>query len=369
MNLFLPTQTGVSSQGYLEDAARWQAVLERNARADGEFLYAVRIPEAKKQARAQATGIYCRPSCPSRRPDPRNVVFYSTPADAEAAGYRACKRCRPDEVHPQQQVIAKVKHLLDTIEPKPTLEGLAKSVGMSPYHLQRIFKRVTGLSPKQYVKASRAARLEKNLKAGKAVTAALYDAGYGSSQALYSEAGVSLGMTPRRFSKGGEGTSMVYGCFDSPLGRMLIAATERGVAALRFGDDRILLEELKREFPGAVLTEDTAGVEPYAEAVNSYLAGEGRSLQLPLDLAATEFQQRVWEALQRIPFGETRSYREIAEMIGQPHAVRAVARACAANPVALAIPCHRVVRTGGRLGGYRWGVQRKRALLEQEEEL
>ena len=341
---------------YSTDAERWQAVVDRDAAADGRFLYAVKT-----------THIYCRPTCPSRRPKREHAVFYPGPQEAEAAGYRACRRCRPDGVSRQQRVVARVQGLLETVEPEPTLSALAEAVGLSPSHLQRTFKRATGLSPKQYALARREARFKGELQKGKGVTTAMYDAGYGSSGALYKDVSKGLGMKPKTYQGGGEGERISFGLFDSSLGRMLLAATHRGVVALRFGEDEALRAELHQEFPAATLEENPAQLVHHQQGVNRYLDGTARTLELPLNLKATAFQARVWEALQSIPYGETRSYSEVAQMIGQPTAARAVARACATNPVALVVPCHRVVRAGGGESGYRWGLERKRALLNKEQ--
>jgi AraC family transcriptional regulator, regulatory protein of adaptative response / methylated-DNA-[protein]-cysteine methyltransferase len=333
-----------------------RAVMERDARADGTFVYAVRT-----------TGIYCRPSCPSRRPAATNIVFFETGADAAEAGFRACRRCHPDRVHRHEQVVARVQALLDASDEQVTLADLSAAVGMSPFHLQRVFKSRTGLTPKAYAQATRAARVEERLGAGAGVATALYDAGYGSSRALYEAADRELGMTPGRRRAGGPSVTVRYGFADTRLGRMLLAATERGVAAVHFGEgDDELLALLEHDLPRATLVADQAAVRPHVEAVEGYLGGAGRSLDLPLDVVATAFQERVWRALGDIPAGQTRTYGEVAAAIGQPRAARAVARACAANPVALVIPCHRVVRTGGAMAGYRWGAVRKRRLLAAE---
>jgi AraC family transcriptional regulator, regulatory protein of adaptative response / methylated-DNA-[protein]-cysteine methyltransferase len=337
------------------DDDRWDAVRRRDGSADGTLYYAVR-----------STGVYCRPSCPSRRPRREHVVFFDSHLEAEAAGYRPCQRCHPNAVHRHHALAAAVQRILDTRDPKPTLAELAREVGLSPSHVQRVFKRVTGLSPKQYVKAARAAQLERSLKTAGTVADAQYDAGYDSSHALYRDVGSTLGMTPGRFGRGGEGELIEYGVFDSPLGRLLVAATRRGVTSVAFGDDEVLARELASSFPRAALKRDPDAVRHHVAAIRRFLEGHGRSLRLPLDIGATEFQRRVWSALQRIPCGETRTYQEIAAAIGQPHASRAVARACAMNPVALAIPCHRVIRTGGSLSGFRWGTHRKAALLERD---
>lgn len=294
------------------------------------------------------------------------MLFFATPAEAEQAGFRPCLRCRPGAVSAQQQVVARVRQLLEESDPAPTLAELGQAVGMSPFHLQRLFKQATGLSPRQYAAARRAERLKQELRQGASVTTALYDAGYGSARALYADAHRQLGMSPGSYRKGGQGQQIAYGFSDTPIGRMLIAATSKGICAVRFGADEPLLAELRSEFPRAEIVANQQAVEAYAEAVLAHLAGRDTRLDLPVDVDATAFQQRVWAALRAIPYGETRSYSEVAAMIGEPSAVRAVARACATNPVALVVPCHRVVRTGGALSGYRWGVERKRRLLDQE---
>ena len=339
-----------------DDDARWEAVSRRSPEADGQFVYAV-----------TSTGIYCRPSCPSRRPKRENVRFFATGEAAAAAGFRPCLRCHPDDVSTQQRVVAKVRELLDTLEPAPSLAQLGEAVGMSPYHLQRLFKKATGLSPREYAALQRAERLKAELRQGATVTGALYDAGYGSARAMYDQAHRHLGMSPGAYKRGGQGVTIGYTLFDTPLGRMLLAATASGVCAMRFGSDESLLADLQHEFPRSTLVAGGDELEPFVAAVLSYLTGGERRLDLPLDVQATAFQQRVWGALQAIPYGETRSYQQVAKSMGEPKAVRAVARACATNPVALAVPCHRVVRAGGELSGYRWGVERKRRLLDQEQ--
>lgn len=339
------------------DDERWQAVLRREATADGRFYYAV-----------ATTGVYCRPACPSRRPKRENVSFFETIEAAQSAGFRPCRRCEPHKVSTQQRVVAHVQRLLQTAETAPSLAELAETVGLSPFYLQRLFKRATGLSPKEYASLCRMDRLKAGLKQGATVTAALYEAGYGSSRALYDQAQQQLGMTPSAYRRGGAGERIAYATAETPLGRILVAATDRGVCALRFGEtEPALVTELEHEFPRAGLVHDPDGLEPYVKAVRAHLSGRQTSLDFPLDVRATAFQQQVWNALRSIPYGEVRSYREVAGMIGEPTAVRAVARACATNPVALAIPCHRVLRASGHLSGYRWGIDRKRVLLDREQ--
>ena len=348
-------QTG--PQPYVTDNARWKAVLSRDASADGAFYYAV-----------HPTGVYCRPTCPSRRPLRANVAFFEDIDSAERANFRPCLRCRPKEVSPQQRVVAHILQLLDTVEVPPSLAELSEAVGLSSSHLQRVFKRATGLSPKQYAAAQRLQRFKAGLKQGCSVTGAMYDAGYGSSRGLYEKASQQLGMAPGAYKRGGEAEQIAYTLTDSPLGRMLVAATERGICALRFGEDDALIQELQSEYPHATLVPNRRAVAPYIRAALDHLSGRHARLDLPLDVQATAFQSRVWDALREIPYGQTRSYREVAHMIGEPEAVRAVARACASNPVALVVPCHRVVRADGELSGYRWGVQRKRVVLDRERE-
>ncbi len=349
------SRDALESRGYLDSSARWQAVLNRDPAADGIFYYGV-----------QSTGIYCRPTCPARRPRPANVSFFASGEDARQAGFRACLRCQPDEVSARQAAVAEIQRLVESADRPPTLSELGRAVGFSPFHLQRVFKQATGLSPKQYATAHRARRLRTDLIGSSTVIEATYEAGFGSSRAAYQAAATELGMSPGAYKKGGHGQRIAYALADSPLGRMLVAATERGVCTVRFGDDEGLVAELRAEFPRALLVQDEDAVEPHVAAVGEHLAGRGPSLDLPLDLVATDFQKRVWAALKEIPYGETRTYAQIAEMIGQPGAARAVGRACALNPVALAVPCHRALGSGGKLTGYRWGLERKRILLNQE---
>jgi AraC family transcriptional regulator of adaptative response/methylated-DNA-[protein]-cysteine methyltransferase len=339
-------------------AARWRAVEERDHTADGSFVFAV-----------TTTGIYCRPSCPARRPKRENARFFENGEAARAAGFRACLRCEPDRPSLIEQAIARVRELLDAAaadgETLP-LARLARVTGLSPFHLQREFRRRVGLSPKQYALALRAERLRGAVKRSKSVLDAGFDAGYGSSSRLYAESSRRLGMTPGRFKDGGKGVEIRWATGRTPVGAVLVAATERGLCAVRLGASASALEAgLRSDFPQARLVADDKGLRPFLAAARSRV-GQVAELELPTDLEGTEFQGRVWEELRRIPAGETRTYSEIARAIGRPRAFRAVARACATNPVALFVPCHRVVGSDGALTGYRWGVERKRKLLSLE---
>jgi AraC family transcriptional regulator of adaptative response/methylated-DNA-[protein]-cysteine methyltransferase len=343
----------------IEAEAAWAAVQSRDAEQDGRFVYAV-----------ATTGIYCRPTCSSRRPNRENVAFFPAPADAEAAGYRACRRCRPDRSDDSatDRALERARALLDgALDEPPTLEELGRQVGVSAFHLQRIFKRRFGVSPREYVEAARAGRLKEGLRRGDTVSRATYDAGFGSGSRVYDRADALLGMTPAAYRQGGRGVRIHFTVTSTPMGSMLLAATERGVCAVSFGDDGGALEAaLRGEYPAAQVERSDELLAEWAGAVAQFAAGERQALDLPLDLRATAFQLRVWRALREIPFGGTRSYAQVAESIGQPTAARAVARACASNRVALAIPCHRVVPAAGGVGGYRWGTDRKRRLLAQE---
>lgn len=338
------------------EEARWAAVLERDERGAGSFVYAVR-----------STGVYCRPGCPSRRPRRDQVRFFADPAAARDAGFRACRRCLPDQEDSQRALVRSLCQLIEErLDERLDLAALGQAAGMSRFHLQRVFKRIVGVSPREYVAARRAQRFKAGLQAGEPVTAAAFDAGFGSSSTVYRPAH-DLGMTPGGYQRGGAALRISYALLDSPLGPLLIGATERGVCAVALGDDAAALEEgLRREYPAAALARDDGRLAAWGAAVVSHLAGDRRALDLPLDVRGTAFQWRVWQALRAIPYGETRSYGEVARQIGQPTATRAVARACASNQVALAIPCHRVIKGDGGLGGYRWGAGRKQALLERE---
>lgn len=345
------------------DAARWEAVVTRDRDHDGRFVYAVRT-----------TGVYCRPSCASRRALRVNVRFFADGGAAEAAGFRACKRCEPSSAaSATSRVISRARAYLDAhVDEQPALATLAKAVGMSASHLQRTFKREVGVSPRQYAAALRADRLKAHLRAGATVSRATFDAGYGASSRAYHAATEQLGMTPGAYRRGGKGVHIRYMTAPTTLGRLLVAATERGVCAVTLGDDDVTLEHaLNSEYPHSTRTRvrgtrGDADLRAWVTAVRAYLAGAEREIPVPLDVTGTPFQERVWKALQRIPYGETRSYTQIAESIAAPAAVRAVASACARNRVSLVIPCHRVVRGTGALGGYRWGLARKARLLARE---
>jgi AraC family transcriptional regulator of adaptative response/methylated-DNA-[protein]-cysteine methyltransferase len=340
-----------------EDA--WNAVLARDARRDGEFVFGV-----------SSTGVYCRPSCPARRPRRENVTFFARPEQAEQAGFRACLRCRPRSFSGDtrtQTMKAICRYIEQHLDEPITLEILGNEFQKSPFHLQRRFKAALGITPREYADACRMRRLKRNLQAGDNVTRAMYDAGYGSSSRLYEKTAAQMGMTPDKYRKGAVAAAIRYACADSPLGRMMIAATEKGICSIQFADsDGELMEGLKREFPFASRKPDDGGLRGWIEELLAQMAGKEVDAALPLDIRATAFQRRVWTYLQAIPFGATRSYQEVAKAIGKPTASRAVARACATNPVAVAIPCHRVVRGDGSVSGYRWGVQRKEKLLEME---
>jgi AraC family transcriptional regulator of adaptative response/methylated-DNA-[protein]-cysteine methyltransferase len=341
----------------------WRVVSERDARFDGAMVYGVR-----------STGIFCKPSCPSRRPRRNQVLFFANFNAAERAGFRACLRCRPQtlsETHPQLEVVLRACRLIEeSLEESPSLARLGAELGISAHHLQRTFKSIMGITPRRYSAAHRLRNFKERIKKGETVTNAIYDAGYGSSSRLYEKAGTELGMTPAVYARGGQGMKINYSITDSALGRLLVAQTVRGVCAVTLGDEDSILESaLRDEYPRAEIHHDENGLAAIVKQVLAHINGEKRHLDLPLDLQATAFQLRVWEELRRIPYGDTRSYSEVAASLGQPKATRAVARACASNPVALITPCHRVVRGDGSLSGYRWGVDRKANLLAQEKRL
>lgn len=349
-----------------QESRYWKAVEQRDAAYDGRFVYAVR-----------STGVYCRPSCPSRRPLRKGVVFFAAPDSAEHAGFRACRRCHGKPAG--ESLGSRVSRYIDgqlaagqTATIETTLEALSAKFQISPYHLQRTFKRDVGVSPREYTEAKRLGLWKSQARQGRDVTSALYEAGYGSSSRLYEKAAAGLGMTPAVYRKGGLGMQIEYTIADCPLGRLLVAFTTRGVSAVYLGDEDAALESaLRKEYPRAAITVSARGSAWVAELV-AYLKGTRPKvdlpLGLPLDLAHTAFQMQVWTELRRIPYGATRTYSQIARGMGRPTAARAVARACATNPVSLVVPCHRVVREDGDLAGYRWGLTRKQALLARESE-
>ncbi len=352
----MQSPTNHADSAYGDDASRWQAVLERDARADGQFVYAV-----------TSTGIFCRPTCPSRRPQPERVVYYDQPSDAIAGGYRACKRCAPEAASADARFVEQVVTAIDDWEDgRPTLDDLAEITGLSPGHLQRKFKAATGVSPADFARQRRMDRLRSELRRGRDVTGSVYEAGFDSSAALYEAAGRELGMTPGAYRNGAQGIEIRYATAQTTLGPVVIAYTDVGVASIQFGDDEDdLVVRLAAEFPQAELVPEPES-HPWLQVVLDYLTGEQPHPELPLDIRGTAFQRRVWQAIRVIPPGETRSYGEIAAEIGRPTAARAVANACGQNRLALAIPCHRVVRADGGYGGYRWGAERKSVLLELE---
>jgi AraC family transcriptional regulator of adaptative response/methylated-DNA-[protein]-cysteine methyltransferase len=338
---------------------RWAAVQARDARADGSFFYSVKT-----------TGVYCRPSCAARPARPENVAFHATAAEAERAGFRPCKRCKPDQPSLAEQHAALVTaacRLIEQAETTPTLEQLAKPTGLSPFHFHRVFKAVTGVTPKQYATAHRSRRVRNELERGASVTEAIFDAGYNASSRFYETANQVLGMTPSSYRAGGADSEIRFAIGECSLGAILVAQSERGVCAILLGDDPdALARDLQDRFPKARLIGGDRDYEQLVAQVVGFIEAPAIGLDLPLDVRGTAFQQRVWQALREIPAGSTASYSEIARRIGAPSAARAVAQACAGNMLAVAIPCHRVVRNDGGLSGYRWGVQRKRALLERE---
>jgi AraC family transcriptional regulator, regulatory protein of adaptative response / methylated-DNA-[protein]-cysteine methyltransferase len=348
----------------MNEAVAWESVLQRDASADERFLYGV-----------MTTGIYCRPSCPSRRPKRANVAFFSSAEAAESAGFRACQRCRPNRAKSPNPAVERARdyidsHISDLSEERITLELLGEKSGMSPYHLQRTFKELIGLTPAQYIRARKSERLKDELKRGETVSRATFGAGYGSSSRVYADADARLGMTPATYRQGGAGAHMDYIIAKTSLGAVLVAATDRGVCAVTLGDDAMSVEAaLEREYPAATRTRVTApssALGAWVAEIVGAVDGERARPDIPIDVQGSVFRWKVWRELQRIPFGETRSYGEIANAIGSPKAARAVASACANNRVAVVIPCHRVVRQSGELGGYRWGIERKKRLVENE---
>ena len=341
------------------DDIRWQAVIAKDKDADGQFFFSVRT-----------TGVYCRPSCPARAARRENVAFHPSCDAAEAAGFRACKRCRPREASQSERdaaMVARACNLIQKSAEAPRLAALAAAFGLSAFHFHRVFKATTGLTPKAYADAHRSDRVREALPASKTITGAIYDAGYNSNGRFYAKSAQMLGMTPRRYRAGGDRTQIRFAIGECSLGSILVAATDKGVCAILMGNDpHALVRQLQDRFGKAELIGGDAAFEKLVAKVIGFVEQPRLGLDLPLDVQGTAFQQRVWRALRKIAAGKTASYGDIAARIGQPSSMRAVAQACAANVIAVAIPCHRVIRTDGNLSGYRWGVQRKRALLERE---
>jgi len=337
----------------------WAAVVAHDATRDGRFFYSVRT-----------TGVYCRPGCASRRPLRANTVFFETTAAAEAAGFRGCKRCRPTDGSAAARHLAAIEKacaLLRTSETMPNLAELADAAAISRFHFHRVFKQITGVTPREYARSHRFGRLGEKLDAGQPIAASIYATGFGSSSRAYEAAPGGLGMTPGARRRGGSGETVRFVTVETPLGWALVAATERGICMTALGDDRDSLgAALRQRFPAAAVIAEDAGLKGWADRIVRFITAPDHNLELPLDIQGTAFQARVWRALQKIPLGQTASYSEIAAALGQPKAVRAVAQACAANKLALIVPCHRVIRSDGDLGGYRWGLERKRELLARE---
>jgi len=338
---------------------RWAAVIARDSRADGTFYYSV-----------STTGVYCRPSCPSRRANPGHVRFHDTPADAERAGFRPCRRCTPDQRSPQQLQAAKIAEicrLIERADEPPRLDALATRAGLSRYHFHRVFKAATGLTPRTYFAAHRTVRVRDELRRSQSVTEAIYGAGFNSASRFYETSDALLGMKPTDFRAGGADVEIRFAVGECSLGSILVARSDKGICAILLGDDPdALLRDLQDRFPNATLLGGNPAFERIVSEVVGFVDAPATRLRLPLDIRGTAFQQRVWQALRQIPEGSTATYADIAARLGSPSAARAVAKACAANPLAVAIPCHRVIRTDGTLSGYRWGIDRKRRLLARE---
>jgi AraC family transcriptional regulator of adaptative response/methylated-DNA-[protein]-cysteine methyltransferase len=350
----------LASKPFSDDESRWQSLVDRNPAADGEFVYSVK-----------STGVYCRPTCPSRLALRENIRFHATCEEAEAAGFRACKRCKPageSIAEHQSSIVARACRIIEESGEIPNLDDLARSVGMSSYHFHRVFKAQTGLTPRGYAVAHRTRRVRDELTRRETVTEAIYGAGFNSNSRFYESSDEVLGMTPRTFRDGGTGTTIRFAIGESWLGPILVASSEKGVCAILLGEDpEELVRDLQDRFPKAELIGGDEDFEQLVARVVGFVENPSSGLDLPLDIRGTAFQQRVWEALRQIPAGSTASYAEIAKRIGQPKSVRAVAQACGANHLAVAVPCHRVVRTDGALSGYRWGVERKARLLRREQ--
>ena len=350
-------------QTQLLEETFWEAVLNRDSTFEGKFFYGVR-----------STGIYCRPICPSRRPNRNQVCFFQSVQEAEiAGGFRPCKRCQPQsEIVPNPakvKVLTVCRYIEAQVDHIPTLSELCSQVEMSPSYLQKIFKQIVGVSPFQYADALRSQRLKQRLQEGKEIADAVYDTGYGSSSQLYEKASKQLGMTPKTYQQAGKTINIVYAIAPCPLGYLLVATTKKGICAVKLGNEADKLEHvLKQEFHQAHIIRDDHTHKEWIQAILDFIAGGETHLDLPLDVRGTAFQKQVWQALQKIPYGETRTYADIARNLAKPQAVRAVGNACGANPIALIVPCHRVLRSDGSLGGYHWGIERKQKLLTQESE-
>lgn len=343
----------------METEIYWKAIQNNDTRFNGAFVYGV-----------NSTKIYCKPSCSSKLPKRENVQFFASFETAETKGFRACLRCKPQsaKANPQTEIVLRAAEILET-EEQISLEDLSATVDLSATHLQKLFKEIIGVSPKKFAEIKRLEKFKTELKNGNDITSAMYEVGFGSSSRLYENVSEKLGMTPKVYAKGGKNMKINYTITDCDLGKLLVARTEKGVCAVTFGDDeKILAENLKKEYSNAEIEENNSNLKDYVEAILANLKGTNKSLDLPLDLQATAFQMRVWEILRKIPYGETVSYQDVAEKLGNKKAVRAVATACASNRVALVIPCHRVVRNNGNLSGYRWGIERKKVILEKEKQ-
>lgn len=335
----------------------WQATLHRDRRADGLFVFAVR-----------STNIYCRPSCPARRPLRQNALFFRSPQEAETRGYRPCRRCRPKELPSAAALVGQAAELLASAQDETIrLEAIARQISATPEKLRRAFRSMTGLSPREFAEAARLQRFKKLLREGQSITEALYACGFGSPSRVYEKTNSQMGMTPAAYKKGAPGMNIEYSITKSNLGQILVAATERGISAIYLGEnEKQLVSELRAEYPKAALRATPSTHGPWMKEIMNRLAGQTPNVELPLDVQATAFQRRVWQELQKIPRGTTSTYTQVARALGKPKSVRAVARACATNPVSIIIPCHRVIRADGNLAGYRWGLKRKQELLERE---